>query len=85
MYLRNKKLFSFNQIFIKNFLKILFASTVMGIIFKYLINFFGKQLVYDYEFKLFYLILVVISALILYLLLSFFIKAFNSKDLKLKY
>ena len=85
MYLSNKKLFSFNQIFIKNFLKILFASIVMGVVFKYLITFFGNQLVYDYEFKLFYLILVVIFALILYLLLSFFIKAFNSKDLKLKY
>ena len=68
-----------------NFLKILFASIVMGIVFKYLITFFGNQLVYDYKFKLFYLILVVIFALILYLLLSFFIKAFNSKDLKLKY
>ena len=85
LYLSNKKLFSFNQIFIKNFLKIIFASIVMGAVFKYLITFFGNQLVYDYEFKLFYLILVVIFALILYLLLSFFIKAFNSKDLKLKY
>jgi putative peptidoglycan lipid II flippase len=85
MYLSSRKLFSFNQIFIKNFLKILFASIVMGIVFKYFITFFGNQLIYDYKFKLFYLILVVISALILYLLLSFFIKAFNSKDLKLKY
>ncbi len=57
----------------------------MGLVFKYLLSFFGNQLIYDYEFKLFYLILVVIFALILYLLISFLINAFNSKDLKLKY
>jgi len=85
IYLSKKKLFSFNQIFIKNFFKILFSSILMGFIFKYLIHFFSDQLVYDYKFKLFYLILSVIFALILYLLVSFFIKAFNSRDLKLKY
>ena len=73
------------KIFIKNFFKIVFASILMGLVFKYLLSFFGNQLIYDYEFKLFYLILVVIFALILYLLISFLIKAFNSKDLKLKY
>ena len=85
IYLSEKKLFSFNQIFLKNFFKIIFSSILMGFVFKYLIYFFGNQLVYDYKFKLFYLILVVIFALILYLLISFFIKAFNSRDLKLKY
>ena len=85
MYLSNKKLFSFNKIFIKNFVKILFVSILMGLIFKYLISFFDNQLIYDYEFKLFYLILAVLLALILYLFVSFFIKAFNFKDLKLKY
>ena len=85
IYLSKKKLFSFNNIFIKNFLKILFSSILMGLIFKYLISFFDNQLIFDYQFKLFYLILVVIFALILYLLISFFIKAFNYKDLKLKY
>tara|TARA_A100001035_G_scaffold110856_1_gene86952 strand:+ start:175 stop:1704 length:1530 start_codon:yes stop_codon:yes gene_type:complete len=83
--LSNKKLFSFNTIFIKNFFKIIFASILMGFIFKHFISIFDNQLIYDYKFKLFYLILVVIFALISYLFISFFIKAFNSKDLKLKY
>ena len=85
IYLSKKKLFSFNKIFIKNFIKILFASTLMGMAFKYFVSFFAHRLIYDYEFKLFFLIFAVIFALILYLLISFFIKAFNSKDLKLKY
>ena len=83
--LSNKKLFSFNTIFFKNFFKIVFASILMGFIFKHFISIFDNQLIYDYKFKLFYLILVVIFALISYLFISFFIKAFNSKDLKLKY
>ena len=83
--LSNKKLFSFNTIFIKNFFKIIFASILMGFIFKHFISIFDNQLIYDYKFKLFYLILVVIFALISYMFISFFIKAFNSKDLKLKY
>ena len=85
IYLSNKKLFSFNRIFIKNLFKILFASILMSFAFKYLIFLFGNKLIYDYEFKLFYLILVVIFALILYLLISLLIKALNYKDLKLKY
>ena len=85
IYLSNKKLFSFNKIFIKNLFKILFASILMSFAFKYLIFLFGNKLIYDYELKLFYLILVVIFALILYLLISLLIKALNYKDLKLKY
>ena len=85
IYLNNQKLFYFNKIFLKNFFKILFASSLMGFVFNYLISFFGNQLIFDYKFKLFYLVLVVIIALILYLIISFFIKAFNYKDLKLKY
>ena len=57
----------------------------MGFIFRYIILFFENQLAYSYELKLLYLILSVILGLISYLLIAFFIKAFNSKDLKLKY
>ena len=70
--------------FIK-FFKIVIASILMGIFFRYLIEFFDNKLVYDYEFKSIYLILSVLLGLIFYLILSFFMKAFNYKDLKLKY
>ena len=57
----------------------------MGIFFKYLILFFENQLEYDNDFKSFYLVLSVLLGLVFYLLVSFIIKAFNSKDLHLKY
>ena len=85
IYLKNKDLFKFSTIFIINFFKILFASIIMGIFFKYLIIIFENKLIYDYHLKSFYLILFVILGSIFYLLISFFIKAFNSKDLQLKY
>ena len=85
IFLKKEKLFSFSQIFLIKLVKIIFASIVMGFIFRYIILSFENQLAYSYELKLFYLILSVILGLISYLLIAFFIKAFNSKDLKLKY
>ena len=85
IYLRNKNLFNFNASFVVSFLKIFFASTIMGIFFNYLIFIFQNQLIYDSLFKSFYLILSVLLTLSFYLLLSFFIKAFNYKDLQLRY
>ena len=85
LFLKKQKLFYFNNIFFIKFLKIIFASILMGFVFHYFISFFEKQLIYNYNLKLFYLILSVLLGLMFYLIISFFIKAFNSKDLKLKY
>jgi putative peptidoglycan lipid II flippase len=85
IFLKKSNLFKFNQIFLIKLLKIVFTSLLMGIFFKYLTLIFENQLVYDYHFKSFYLILSVLLGLVFYLLISFFIKAFNYKDLHLKY
>ena len=83
--LKNQKLFYFNNIFFVKFIKITLSSLLMGLIFRYLISFFENNLTYDYNLKFFYLILSVLLSLISYMLITYFIKAFNSKDLKLKY
>ena len=85
IFLLKRNLFEFNSIFVIRFLKIVFASIIMGIFFKYLILIFQKQLIYDYNFKSIYLIFVVFLCLIFYLMLSLFIKAFKYEDIKLKY
>ena len=84
-FLRNKDLFKFNEVFIVRFFKIIVASFLMGIFFKYLISFFQNQLLYYYNLKIFYLIMIVFLAFIFYILISFFIKAFQYGDIKLKY
>ena len=85
IFLLKRNLFEFNSIFVIRFLKIVFASIIMGIFFKYLILIFQKQLIYDYHFKSIYLIFAVFLCLIFYLMLSLFIKAFKYEDIKLKY
>jgi putative peptidoglycan lipid II flippase len=85
IFLKNQNLFEFNETFLIKFFKIVFASILMGIFFKFLILFFENQLVYDYKFKSVYLIFSVLLGSIFYLLTSFFIKAFNYKDLHLWY
>jgi len=85
IFLKKTGLFKFNDTFLKRFLKIFFISFLMGTFFYYLIIIFQNQLAFEYHFKSFYLILTVSLALIFYLFLSFFIKAFNYKDLQLRY
>ena len=85
IFLKNKKIFSFNEIFFVRLGKIFFASIMMGLFFKYLVLSFENQLVYDYYFKSLYLILSVFLAIVFYLSLSLVIKAFKYEDIKLKY
>ncbi len=85
IFLTNKSLFYFNKIFFIKFIKILFASIIMGIVFKYLITIFQYELFYDNYLKSIYLLISVFLSLIFYLLLSLFIKAFKYEDINLKY
>ncbi len=85
IYLKNRNLFKFNDIFFNKFFKIVFSSLMMGVFFNFLTQIFKNQLVYDYNFKSFYLLLLVLLGLAFYLLVSYFIKAFKYDDIKLKY
>ena len=83
--LKKRKLFSFNDIFIKRFFKIVFSSILMGLFFNYLMVFFREELSFEHSLKSIYLILSVILGLGFYLIISYLIKAFQLKDIKLKY
>ena len=85
IFLKKNNLFQFNEIFILRFVKIIFASLLMGIFFNYLIVYFQNQLSFNQSIKSFYLILSVILGLLFYLIISYSIKAFKTSDFKLKY
>jgi len=85
IFLKIKDLFSFNLVFLNRFIKILLASVLMGIFFKYLIYFFNDKLLYEASFKAIYLIGVVVLGLIFYLLIAILIKAFKRSDINLNY
>ena len=85
IFLKNRYLFKFNDVFLYQFFRILFVSLLMGVLFKFLIIFFQSQLAYDYSFKSIYLILSVFICIVFYMILSIFFKAFKTQDIKLKY
>ena len=85
IFLKTKNLFSFNLMFINRFIKILFASLLMGIFFNYIIYFFNDKILYESSFKAIYLIGAVISGLIFYLVVAILIKAFKRSDINLNY
>jgi putative peptidoglycan lipid II flippase len=85
IFLKNRQLFYFNKIFFIKFIKIIFASIMMGIFFNYVLKFFQNGLAFNQSIKSLYLVLSVILGLIFYLVVCYFIKAFQMKDIKLKY
>ena len=84
-FLKKRSLFNFSKFFMKRFMKIIFATLLMGLLFNYLMIFFNEQLSFQHSLKSIYLILSVIIGLTFYLFISFLIKAFQLEDIKLKY
>jgi putative peptidoglycan lipid II flippase len=85
IFLKKNNLFNFNFLFLNRFLRILIATSIMGLFFNYLINFFGINMEYEQNFKAVYLVGIVFLALISYFLIAVLIKAFKINDIKLKY
>jgi putative peptidoglycan lipid II flippase len=85
IFLKTKKLFSFNLVFINRFIKILISSILMGIFFNYIIHFFNDKFIYQENLKGIYLFVVVMLGLAFYLLIAILIKAFKRSDINLNY
>ncbi len=85
LFLKNRQLFDFHQMFFIKLIKIIFACILMGLFFNFLLNFFQNELAYSQSIKSLYLVLSAILGLLFYLLVCYFIKAFQMNDIKLKY
>ncbi len=85
IFLKKNNLFTFNKVFILRFIKIIFTSISMGILFNFLLIYFQDQLAFEQNMKSFYLILSVLLGLLFYLFISYWIKAFKITDFKLNY
>ena len=85
IFLNSKKYYSFNSLFLSIFPRIILSTCLMGYIFNYLIIFFSEKLTYYNEYKLVYLILIVLFTFIIYIVISFLTKAFKISDIKLRY
>ena len=76
--LQKRKLFVFNDIFLSRFIRIIISVILMGLFFNYLIILFNDKLSFESSLKSVYLILSVILGLGFYLIVCYFIKAFQS-------
>merc|ERR1711991_1065302 len=68
LFLKNRQLFYFNQLFLIKFIKIIFASIMMGLFFNFMLNFFQNELAFNQSIKSFYLVLSVILGLLSHVL-----------------
>ncbi len=84
-YILSKKHFSFYRSFPIKFLNILFVSSFSSFIFYKLIQSFNEYLIYESEYKLLTIILLVIITFLIYITISIATKAFKISDIKLKY
>ena len=57
----------------------------MGLIFYFSLNIFNEKLIYSENLKFIYLLLSISVALISYVVVSIFTKAFKMSDINLKY
>jgi len=85
IFITKKEYFEFENYFIFSILKIILNSTISAFIFYQMINFFNDFLVYESQYKLVTIILLVIITFIFYILLSIITKAFKISDITLRY
>tara|TARA_Y100001970_G_scaffold238276_1_gene299392 strand:- start:34 stop:1563 length:1530 start_codon:yes stop_codon:yes gene_type:complete len=85
IYLINKDYFSFSRSFFSSAIRIIITSSITSYIYYCLVNIFENHLLYESNYKLITVILLVITTFIIYILLSIATKAFKISDIKLKY
>ena len=85
VYISNKKYFSFRAGAFSLYLRMLLSSILSSVLFFNLIKFFNNYLVYESDYKLLFVIILVLLTFVIYILISMITKAFNKSDIKLKY
>ena len=85
VFLKKKDFFEFNDVFIFRFPRIFLSSLIMGLLFYFLVNFLEYKLIYIENYKFIYLLVCILIALLCYLGVSIFTKAFKLSDINLKY
>ena len=85
VYIYNKKYFSFRAGAFSLYLRMLLSSILSSVLFFNLIKFFNNYLVYESDYKLLFVIILVLLTFVIYILISMITKAFNKSDIKLKY
>ena len=71
-----------DQIFYINSAKIAFSASIMSYIFHFSLNYFEENLGYSSDYKVLYLLFIVIYVALLYFLICYFLKVLNLRSFK---
>jgi Uncharacterized membrane protein, putative virulence factor len=81
IYLNNKKYFSINLNLINNLLKIFMSTIITSIFFYNLIDYYSNRLLYENEYKLLVIMVLVIITFVAYIIISILTKAFKISEI----
>ena len=70
-----------SQFFISS-IKVLFATSIMSYVFHFSLNYFTEKLSYSSDYKILYLLFIVILVSLLYFLICYYLKVLNVKSFK---
>ena len=68
--------------FYSRFIKIVLSTSIMSYVFHNSINYFAENLSYSSDYKILYLLFIVICVALLYFLICYFLKVFNLRSFK---
>ena len=68
--------------FYTKFMKIVFSTSIMSYVFHKNLNFFAKNLSYSSDYKILYLLFIVIFVALLYFLICYFLKVLNLRSFR---
>ena len=85
IYLHKEKNFQLNKKLIIQILRIFLSTIIMGLCLINLIFFFESQLSFENNYKVLYLLFLVILSILIYFTASLITKAFKLNDIKIKY
>jgi len=71
-----------NSQFFVNSLKIVFSTSIMSYVFYGSLNYFAKNLSYSSDYKILYLLFIVILVALMYFLICYFLKVLNVRSFK---
>jgi len=83
-FIKKRNFYSFDQIFIYKFPRMILSVVIMGLSLYLLLDIFSNQFNYNESWKFIYLFIIVIISLLSYFLTSNLTGAFKFKDIKLK-
>ncbi len=85
IYLHIKQYFKINKILIFRLIRVSLSSIIMGFCLFNLISFFDSQLTFENNYKVIYLLFLIILSILIYFLVSLLTRAFKLSDIKIKY